>query len=34
MNETWIFFWGLVAFFLAVGPLAIAAYLDRRDKQA
>jgi hypothetical protein len=32
MNEIWIFMWGLLAFFLAVGPLAVAAYLDRREQ--
>lgn len=33
MNETWIFVWGLVAFFLAVGPLLVAAYLDSKDER-
>jgi hypothetical protein len=32
MNELWIFIWGLSAFFLAVGPLMVAAYLDYREK--
>jgi hypothetical protein len=32
MNETWIFVWGLLAFFLAVGPLMVAAYLDNKDR--
>jgi hypothetical protein len=29
MNDTLIFAWGLIAFLLAVGPLALAAILDR-----
>jgi hypothetical protein len=32
MNEILLFLFGLVAFLLAVGPLAIAAYLDFKDK--
>ena len=32
MNETLLFIWGLIAFALAVGPLMVAAVLDRRDK--
>lgn len=32
MDENIIFVWGLIAFLLAVGPLAVAAILDRRDK--
>lgn len=32
MDETLLFIWGLIAFMLAVGPLAVAAILDRRDK--
>jgi hypothetical protein len=32
MSDTWIFIWGLLAFLLAVGPLAVAGYLDFRDK--
>ncbi len=32
MNETLLFTWGLVAFLLAVGPLAVAALLDNREK--
>jgi hypothetical protein len=32
MDETIIFVWGLIAFLLAVGPLVVAAILDRRDK--
>ena len=31
MDETLLFVWGLVAFLLAVGPLVVAAILDRRD---
>ena len=33
MNETLLFVYGLVAFLLAVGPLAIAAYLDWKEKK-
>lgn len=33
MNDLWIFIWGLFAFFLAVGPLMVAAYLDQQDKR-
>lgn len=33
MNEIWIFTWGLLAFLLAVGPLMVAAYLDRRERE-
>ena len=33
MDETLLFIWGFIAFLLAVGPLAIAAILDRRDKR-
>jgi hypothetical protein len=32
MDEAILFVFGLVAFLLAVGPLAIAAYLDLKDK--
>jgi len=32
MNEAILFIFGLVALLLAVGPLAIAAYLDLKDK--
>jgi hypothetical protein len=32
MNETLLFIWGLIAFALAIGPLMVAAALDRRDK--
>lgn len=32
MNESWLFFWGLIAFLLAVGPLTFAAYLDLKEK--
>lgn len=32
MDETLLFIWGLIAFTLAVGPLIVAAILDRRDK--
>ena len=32
MSDTILFVFGLLAFSLAVGPLAIAAYLDFRDK--
>ena len=34
MSDGVIFIWGLIATILAVGPLAVAAYLDWRDKQA
>jgi hypothetical protein len=33
MNETLLFIWGTIAFLMAVGPLAAAAFLDRRDKR-
>ncbi len=33
MDNTFLFMWGLVATLLAVGPLAIAALLDYRDKR-
>ena len=33
MNDSLIFVFGLVAFLLAVGPLAVAAYLDFKEKQ-
>jgi hypothetical protein len=33
MDETLLFIWGLIAFVLAVGPLMVAAILDRRDKR-
>lgn len=33
MNETTLFIWGLLATLLAIGPLAVAAYLDWRDKR-
>lgn len=32
MNDAVLFVFGLVAFSLAVGPLAIAAFLDYREK--
>ena len=32
MNDSLIFVFGLVAFLLAVGPLAVAAYIDLRRK--
>lgn len=32
MDETLLFIWGFIAFLLAVGPLAVAGILDRRDK--
>lgn len=32
MDETLLFIWGFIAFLLAVGPLVVAAILDRRDK--
>ncbi len=32
MDETVLFMLGAVAFLLAVGPLAIAAYLDAKEK--
>lgn len=31
MNDILLFVWGFIAFLLAVGPLAVAAILDRRD---
>ncbi len=33
MNETFLFVFGLVAFLLAVGPLAVAAYLDYKESR-
>jgi hypothetical protein len=33
MNETLLFVFGLIAFLLAVGPLAVAAYLDIRESR-
>ena len=33
MDETLLFVFGLIAFFLAVGPLAAAAYLDFRESR-
>ena len=33
MSDTFLFVWGLIATILAVGPLAVAAYLDRRDSK-
>jgi hypothetical protein len=33
MSDIGIFLWGLLAFFLAVGPLMVAAYLDNRDRK-
>lgn len=33
MDETLLFIFGLVAFLLAVGPLAVAAYLDYRESR-
>lgn len=32
MDNTLLFIWGFIAFLLAVGPLAVAALLDLRDK--
>lgn len=32
MNDSLIFVFGLVAFLLAVGPLAVAAYIDFKEK--
>jgi hypothetical protein len=32
MSDTILFIWGLIATLLAVGPLAVAAYLDWKDK--
>ncbi len=32
MSDFWIFMWGLLAFLLAVGPLMVAAYLDRNER--
>lgn len=32
MNETFLFIFGLIATFCAVGPLLLAAYLDTRSK--
>lgn len=34
MNEIYIFMWGLLAFFLAVGPLVVAAFLDNRENRS
>jgi hypothetical protein len=33
MNEIWIFAFGLLAFLLAIGPLAVAAYLDYKESK-
>lgn len=33
MNDTFLFIWGSIATLLAVGPLVVAAYLDRRDSK-
>ncbi len=33
MNDTVLFILGLIAFSLAVGPLAVAAYLDVRESK-
>lgn len=33
MNEGLLFIFGFIAMLLAIGPLALAAYLDRRDGQ-
>ncbi len=33
MNEIWIFAFGLLAFLLASGPLAVAAYLDYKESK-
>ncbi len=33
MNETFLFVFGLVAFLMAVGPLAVAAYLDYKESK-
>jgi len=33
MDNTLIFIFGFVAFLMAIGPLAVAAYLDARDKR-
>lgn len=32
MNETFLFIFGLIATICAVGPLAVAAYLDAQSK--
>jgi hypothetical protein len=32
MSDAFLFIWGLLAFVLAVGPLAVAALLDLRKK--
>ena len=33
MSDFGIFIWGTLAFFTAVGPLMVAAYLDYRDEK-
>jgi len=33
MNETLLFVFGLIAFLLAVGPLAVAAYLEFKESK-
>jgi len=33
MNETLLFVFGFVAFLMAVGPLAVAAYLDYKQSR-
>ena len=33
MSDGILFIWGFIATLLAVGPLAVAAYLDWKDKQ-
>lgn len=33
MNDTILFIWGVVATIFAVGPLAVAAYLDWRQER-
>ena len=32
MDEVLLFIFGLIAFIMAVGPLAVAAYLDSKEK--
>lgn len=33
MSDAFLFIWGMLAFTLAVGPLAVAALLDLRKKE-
>ncbi len=33
MSDVAIFLWGLIAFFFAVGPLMVAAFLEFRDNR-